>query len=98
HVAALHYLERNSQSLAVNLGSGTGTSVKEILDAVEKVSGQRVPRRIVPRRPGDPPALVADPSKAESVLHWKTQRSLEQIVATAWKWKQSQQTSKTAGS
>jgi UDP-glucose-4-epimerase GalE len=97
HVAALYYLEQNSKSIAVNLGSGTGTSVKEILDAVENVSGRRVPRRIVPRRPGDPPALVADPSKAESVLHWKTQRSLEQIVATAWKWKQSQQTSK-AGS
>lgn len=94
HVAALHYLEQNSESIAVNLGSGTGTSVKEILDAVEKVSGRRVPRRIVPRRPGDPPALVADPSRAESVLHWKAQRSLEQIVATAWKWKQNQQTSK----
>ena len=98
HVAALHYLEQDSESIAVNLGSGTGTSVKEILDEVEKVSGRPVPRRIVPRRPGDPPALVADPSKAESVLHWKTQRSLQQIVATAWKWKRSQQTSKTAGS
>jgi UDP-glucose-4-epimerase GalE len=91
HVAALHYLEESSKSLAVNLGSGTGTSVKEILDAVERVSGRQVPRRIVPRRPGDPPALVADPGRAESVLKWKTQRSLEQIVATAWKWKQSQQ-------
>jgi UDP-glucose-4-epimerase GalE len=90
HVAALHYLEESSKSLAVNLGSGTGTSVKEILDAVERVSGRQVPRRIVPRRPGDPPALVADPGRAESVLKWKTQRSLEQIVATAWKWKQSQ--------
>jgi len=97
HVAALHYLEQNSKSIAVNLGSGKGTSVKKILDAVEKVSGRRVPRRIVPRRSGDPPALVADPSRAESVLHWKAQRSLDQIVATAWKWKQSQQTNK-AGS
>ena len=97
HVAALHYLEQAPTSIAVNLGSGKGTSVKEILDAVEKVSGRRVPRRIVPRRPGDPPALVADPSRAESVLHWKAQRSLEQIVATAWKWEQSQQQSKTGG-
>ncbi len=96
HVAALHYLEQNSKSIAVNLGSGKGASVKEILDAVEKVSGRQVQRRIVPRRPGDPPALVADPSRAESILHWKAQRSLEQIVATAWKWKQSQQTSKPA--
>ncbi len=97
HVAALHYLEQNSKSIAVNLGSGTGTSVKEILNAVEKVSGRQVPRRIVPRRPGDPPALVADPKRAESVLRWKTQRSLDQIVATAWKWKQNQQ-SRKAGS
>ncbi|MFZ1006699.1 MAG: UDP-glucose 4-epimerase GalE, partial [Candidatus Sulfotelmatobacter sp.] len=65
HVAALHYLEQTPTSIAVNLGSGTGTSVKEILDAVEKVSGRQVPRCIVPRRPGDPPALVADPSRAE---------------------------------
>ena len=97
HVAALQYLAGDAKSIAVNLGSGTGTSVKEILDAVERVSGKPVPRRIVPRRPGDPPALVADPRRAESLLHWKMKRSLEEIVATAWKWKQNLQTGK-AGS
>jgi UDP-glucose-4-epimerase GalE len=92
HVAALEYLRSEQRSIAVNLGTGRGTSVKEILDAVEGVTGSRVPKRIVPRRPGDPPALVADPSRAESLLHWKAERSLEQIVSTAWKWMQRQQT------
>jgi UDP-glucose-4-epimerase GalE len=90
HVAALEYLSREAKSIAVNLGTGRGTSVKEILEAVEKVAGRPVPRRYGPRRPGDPPALVADPRRAESLLHWKAERSLEQIVATAWKWMQRQ--------
>jgi len=47
-----------------------------------------VPRKIVPRRPGDPPALVADPSRAFQVLKWKTKRSLHDNVSTAWKWMQ----------
>jgi UDP-glucose-4-epimerase GalE len=92
HVAALQYLQSEERSIAVNLGTGRGISVKEILDAVERVTGCKVPNRIVPRRRGDPPALVADPSLAESLLHWKAERSLEQIVLTAWKWMQRQQT------
>ena len=91
HVSALQHLERDASSFAVNLGSGRGTSVKEILDAVEKVTGRPVPRRVAPRRPGDPPALIADPRRAESLLHWKAERSLEQIVSTARKWMQRQQ-------
>jgi UDP-glucose-4-epimerase GalE len=90
HVAALEYLNPEAKSIAVNLGTGRGTSVKEILEAVEKIAGKPVPRRYGPRRPGDPPALVADPRRAESLLHWKAERSLEQIVATAWKWMQRQ--------
>ena len=91
HIAALQYLEREGRSIAVNLGSGRGTSVKEILEAVEKVTGRPVPRRICARRPGDPPALVADPSRAASLLRWKAERSLEQIVATAWEWMKQEQ-------
>jgi len=54
---------------------------------VEKLCG-KVPKRISARRPGDPPVLVADPSKAEKVLGWKAKRSLEQCVSTAWRWMQ----------
>ncbi len=96
HVAALEYLNQGATSIAVNLGTGRGTSVKEILDAVEKVTGKPVPRRIVPRRSGDPPTLIADPCRAESLLHWKAERSTEQIVSTAWKWMQ-RQTAAAAG-
>lgn len=87
HALALEYLANQGNSLFLNLGTGQGVSVKEIIDAVEKVSGP-VPKRVAPRRPGDPPMLVADPSKAQKVLNWKATRTLEQCVSTAWKWMQ----------
>lgn len=92
HVAALRYLRSEESSIAVNLGTGRGTSVKQILDTVEKVTGNTVPTRIAPRRPGDPPTLVADPRRAESLLHWKAEHSLEQMVSSSWNWMQRQQT------
>ena len=85
---ALKRLEAGGESLAVNLGTGHGYSVREILTAVEKATGRAVPKRIGPRRAGDPPALVADPSRAENLLKWKAQRSLQDIVTSAWKWMQ----------
>ena len=88
HVSALEYLAGSDTSLALNLGTGQGYSVKEVLNAVEKVVGRAVPTRLGARRPGDPPALVADPRSAEKLLHWKASRSLERIVATAWSWMQ----------
>jgi UDP-glucose 4-epimerase len=57
-----------------------------VVAAVEKVTGHKVPTHIGPRRAGDPAELVADPSRAEKLLHWKAQRSLDDIVASAWKW------------
>ncbi|NNC90703.1 MAG: UDP-glucose 4-epimerase GalE [Akkermansiaceae bacterium] len=88
HVKALDHLETHGESNFINLGSGNGISVKEIIDAVEKVSGKKVPVKYGPRRPGDPPRLVADASKALEVLGWKTTRSdTETIVRTAWEWK-----------
>jgi len=87
HALALEYLVNQGNSIFLNLGTGRGYSVKEILDAVEKVSGP-VPKRIAPRRPGDPPVLVADPTKAEKILNWKAKRSLEQCVTTAQRWMQ----------
>jgi UDP-glucose-4-epimerase GalE len=88
HVQALLHLERGGESLALNLGTGHGYSVKQILDAIEQETGKLVPKRMAPRRAGDPPTLVADPSRAEKVLGWKATRSLDDIVATAWRWMQ----------
>ena len=93
HVAVLQHLGKNANSAFINLGSGRGSSVKEVLDAVEKVTGRPVPRRIMSRRPGDPPALIADPRLAESLLQWKAERSLEQIVSTAWEFMRRQHAS-----
>jgi UDP-glucose-4-epimerase GalE len=86
HVLALKHLEAGKDSAALNLGTGVGCSVKEVISMVEAVSGSKVPRRMAPRRPGDPPALIADPSRAQALLHWKPTRSLKQIVETAWQW------------
>ncbi len=88
HVLALQYLERDGKSIMVNLGTGQGSSVKEVLHKVEQVTGRPVPVRIAPRRPGDPPALVADPTAAERLLQWKAKRSLDDMVGTAWNWMQ----------
>jgi UDP-glucose-4-epimerase GalE len=88
HVRALRCLENGEESLALNLGTGEGHSVLEIVQAAEAVTGRAVRRRIVPRRPGDPPVLVADATRAQQVLQWKAVRSLRDIVSTAWTWMQ----------
>jgi len=85
HVQGLEYLGGGS-SAALNLGTGRGHSVREVLSTIKSVTGREVPSRMAPARPGDPPKLVADPGRAEKLLHWKAKRSLEEIVATAWKW------------
>ena len=89
HVAALGRLLGGAESMALNLGTGEGASVREILDTVERVTGRPVPHQIGPRRPGDPPTLVADPSRARETLGWRARTSdLETIVKTAWNWHQ----------
>jgi len=57
-----------------------------VISAVEKIAGKHVPRKIVARRAGDPPALVANPAKAQALLEWKATRGLNDIVETAWNW------------
>lgn len=86
HVAALEYLARGGHSQALNLGTGRGTSNREIVAEVERVTGRRVPLEIAPRRPGDPPILFADPTRASKVLGWKAKRDLNTITTTAWNW------------
>ncbi|PYV51761.1 MAG: UDP-glucose 4-epimerase GalE [Acidobacteria bacterium] len=87
HVLGLEYLSKG-ESTAVNLGSGDGYSVKQVVAAVERITGRKVPTHITARRPGDPPELVADPALAEKLLKWKAKRSLDDIISTAWKWAQ----------
>jgi UDP-glucose-4-epimerase GalE len=83
HVLGLEYLLK-AQSSIMNLGTGKGHSVREVIQAVERVTGHKVPTRIGPRRAGDPAELVADPSLAERLLDWKARRSLDEIIASAW--------------
>ena len=90
HVKALEHLSAGKDSIAVNIGTGSGYSVQQVISAVEEVTGKRVPRKVGPRRPGDPPALVANPAKAQSLLQWKAQRGLRDVVATAWNWMEKQ--------
>jgi UDP-arabinose 4-epimerase len=91
HVCALEYLAAGGESTAVNLATGNGYSVREIIAAVEKAVGHAVPRNEAPRRSGDPPALIADPNLAASVLHWRAQCSdLETIIGTALAWEKRQ--------
>jgi UDP-arabinose 4-epimerase len=85
HVAALCYLDQGGASTALNLGTGSGHSVAQVVSAVEKLSGQKVPTKERPRREGDPPCLIAEANKAASVLGWHPNHStLEKIVKTAW--------------
>jgi len=88
HVRALQYLEEGGDSLAINLGTGRGHSVLEVIQAAESATGRPVRRKIGPRRPGDPPVLVADPAKAQKVLGWTAKRDFADIVSTAWAWMQ----------
>ncbi len=87
HVLALEYLMQKGASCCLNLGTGRGFSVKEILEGIERVTERKVPHTIHARRAGDPAKLVADASKALSVLGWKpTCSDLEHILRTAWTW------------
>ncbi len=90
HVLALGHLLAERGSLTVNLGTGKGHSVQEVIRAVEALTDSEMPIRWEPRRIGDPPVLVADPSRAQTILGWKAQRSLEDMVLSAWKWLQRQ--------
>lgn len=89
HVLALGHLERGGESQAFNLGTGTGHSVRAVIEAAERVTGQAVPVKLAPRREGDPAVLVAEPKRAREVLGWQPKYTeIDGIVATAWNWHQ----------
>jgi len=95
HLAALQYLHTGGVSDRFNLGNGAGFSVQEVIDAVQKVSGQSVTVVNGPRREGDPARLVADATRARSILHWAPVfTALETIVSHAWQWELKQANSR----
>ncbi|NQY13339.1 MAG: UDP-glucose 4-epimerase GalE [Henriciella sp.] len=87
HLRALQYLNDGGETIQINLGTGTGTSVREIRDSVEAVTGKTVNSQIAPRRPGDPPVLVAEPKLAKEKLGWQAEKSsVESLIRDAWNW------------
>jgi UDP-glucose 4-epimerase len=87
HIAAVEWLSGGGASRKFNVGTGTGFSVREVLNAVEAVTGKSVPFEIGPRRDGDPPLLVADSRALQGELGWRPEYSdLRRIVETAWAW------------
>lgn len=85
HVAAIKHLLKDKKSYCLNLGTGKGVSVKEIVDATENVIGRRLKYRFAERRAGDPAAVVAKADKAEKILGWKAKyTNIEEIIRTAW--------------
>ena len=87
HTAALDHLASHEPGArAWNLGTGTGTSVLEVIKAFEKASGVEIPYVVGPRRAGDLPATYADPSRAEAELGWKATRTIDDMCADLWRW------------
>jgi len=87
HARALDHLAGGGDSFACNLGTGVGVSVKEIIAAVEEVTGREVPVKYGPRREGDPPQLLADPTRAKELLGWEAaHKDVREMVRTAWAW------------
>ena len=90
HIFAVDHLLSGGASNVFNVGTGSGHSVNEVMDAVEQVTGKKVPNTVGPRREGDPASLVADSTKLQTTLGWKPKRAdLDRIVSDAWKFAQS---------
>jgi UDP-glucose 4-epimerase len=90
HVQALDHLWAGGSSTIVNLGTGQGASVAEVIAAATRVTKQRITVVERPRRPGDPPAVWADPGLARELLGWEASRNLDDILSTAWRWHSAQ--------
>lgn len=89
HILAINYLKAGNDSDVFNLGSSTGFSVKQMVEAAREVTGEPIPAEIAKRRPGDPDSLIAASQKARDVLKWQPQYDdVKEIIQTAWNWKQ----------
>ena len=85
HGAALDYISKNDKSITINLGTGTGTSVKEIIEAARRITGKPIPAKVAGRRPGDPARLTASSQLAQELLGWKAQYSdVDTLIKTSW--------------
>ena len=91
HAAALDYSRTHPGWEAINLGTGRGSSVLEIVETFQRVNGVAVPHRIGPRRPGDLPTCYAATDKAARLLHWYAEKDLADMCRDSWRWQQSQQ-------
>lgn len=89
HSDALDYLVREGRNLTVNIGTGRGYSVLEVLAAFERASGRAIARTVVARRPGDIAACYADPSRAQALLGWRAEFDLDRMCEDAWRWQSS---------
>lgn len=88
HIKALEYLNKKNESTVINLGTGDGYSVKEIIENAVRITGRNIKTEITPRREGDPAVLIADNKKAKEALGWNPQHGLEDIISSAWRWHQ----------
>jgi UDP-glucose 4-epimerase len=89
HLSALNLLKKQGPiAECINLGTTNGNSVLEIIDKCEKISGRKIKVKKSPRRPGDPPELVANAVKAKEVLDWQTKYTIDDIIESAWNWEQ----------
>ncbi len=86
HLKALQRLEQHAECRAINLGTGVGYSVLDIVRAFEQASGKPVPYQVAPRRAGDIAACYADPALALALLGWRAERDLAAMCADAWRW------------
>ena len=86
HLCALRYADTHTGAEAVNLGTGVGYSVLDILTTFEKATGKKVPYQMAPRRPGDVPLYYGDPTKAEKLLGWKAEKNLRDMCRDSWNW------------
>ena len=82
----MKYLLEKQESNVFNLGTGEAYTVFEVISEVEKASGKKVKYEVMPRRSGDPALSYANPGKANEILGWKAEYTLEQMAKTAWKW------------